>query len=407
MTEAVDQATEIINSRGVMSVDLAIVLGEGLGGVVDGLENPIVIPYADLPGFPDGLSDPDGCLVVADQEGVKVAYMRGRAEFHRNADAAAMAAPIETLAMLGAQNLVVTGGVGSVRAEPASPPEKRGSELFRRGVTALQNGAVTFNATATLDCPMVAELDQWLADTVQPAAQARFGMNVVQINSMGSYACRGMNNQRGASLSEHSFGNALDIGGFVLANGRQITLVRDWWHGDDQARAFLMDVHRGSCGHFTTVLSPGSNAFHYNHIHVDLAMHGRSGRSICRPEPQDTLPPPDPSPLIAQRRVAIIGPIRQEILSGIRSIQVFETLRNRLAAFPDLPLDTALFEEAAGCFNRCRARGFAGTPIDMLLCAVADRFGLSIFTTDRDFERYAEVLSTRLHARPLCFPARS
>lgn len=166
-------------------------------------------------------------------------------------------------------------------------------------VTALQNGSVTFNATATLDCPMVAELDAWLIDVVQPAAQARFGQRVAQINSMGSYACRGMNNQRGAQLSEHSFGNALDIGGFVLADGREITLVRDWWRGDEQARAFLMDVHRGSCGHFSTVLSPGSNAFHYNHIHVDLAQHGRSGRSICKPVPQETAPPP--APFVAQQ----------------------------------------------------------------------------------------------------------
>ena len=167
-------------------------------------------------------------------------------------------------------------------------------------VTALQGGAVTFNATATLDCPMVAELDQWLTDIVQPSAQARFGQKVIQINSMGSYACRGMNNQTGAQLSEHSFGNALDIGGFVLADGQQITLVQDWWHGDEQARAFLMDIHRGSCERFSTVLSPGSNAFHYNHIHVDLAMHGRSGRRICKPQPEETLPPPDQSPLVAQ-----------------------------------------------------------------------------------------------------------
>jgi Extensin-like protein C-terminus len=167
-------------------------------------------------------------------------------------------------------------------------------------VTALQGGAVTFNATATLDCPMVAELDQWLVDVVQPSAHARFGQNIVQINSMGSYACRGMNNQSGAQLSEHSFGNALDIGGFVLADGRQISLVQDWWRGDDQTRAFLMDIHRGSCERFSTVLSPGSNAFHYNHIHVDLAMHGRSGRRICKPEPQET-PPPENSPLLAQQ----------------------------------------------------------------------------------------------------------
>ncbi|MBM3550244.1 MAG: extensin family protein [Alphaproteobacteria bacterium] len=174
-------------------------------------------------------------------------------------------------------------------------------------VAALQGGAVAFNAIATLDCSMVAELDQWLADTVQPAAQARFGQQIVQINSMGSYACRGMNNQRGAQLSEHAFGNALDIGGFTLADGREITLVRDWSHGDAQTRAFLMDVHRGACGHFSTVLAPGSNAFHYNHMHVDLAMHGRSGRSICKPEPQETLPPPESSPLVAQGRAPAPG----------------------------------------------------------------------------------------------------
>jgi len=165
-------------------------------------------------------------------------------------------------------------------------------------VTALQNGAVSFNATATLDCSMVAELEQWLSEVVQPAAQARFGQGVAQINSMGSYACRGMNNQRSAPLSEHSFGNALDIGGFVLADGRPIAIVKDWWHGDDQTRAFLMDVHGGSCQRFSTVLSPGSNAFHYNHIHVDLAMHGR-GRHVCKPSPQETLPPPDQEQMLA------------------------------------------------------------------------------------------------------------
>ena len=135
---------------------------------------------------------------------------------------------------------------------------------------------------------------------VQPAAQARFGQRVARINLMGSYACRGMNNQSGAQLSEHSFGNALDIGGFTLEDGRKITLVQDWWRGDEQARAFLMDVHRGSCGHFTTVLSPGSNAFHYNHIHVDLAMHGRAGRHICKPTPHEIAAPPA-SPILVTK----------------------------------------------------------------------------------------------------------
>jgi Extensin-like protein C-terminus len=156
-------------------------------------------------------------------------------------------------------------------------------------VTALQGGAVSFNATATLDCP------------VQPAAQARFGQPVAQINSMGSYACRGMNNQRGAPLSEHSFGNALDIGGFVLADGRQISIVHDWTRGDEQTRAFLWDVHGGSCQHFSTVLAPGSNPFHYNHIHVDLALHGRNRRHICKPAPQQTPAPPGAEQLLISK----------------------------------------------------------------------------------------------------------
>ena len=161
-------------------------------------------------------------------------------------------------------------------------------------VTALQGGAVLFNSTQTLDCSMVGELDSWLVDVVQPAAMARFGQPVAQIDSMGSYNCRGMNNQFGARLSEHSFGNALDVGGFQLADGRKITLVHDWTHGDEQTQAFLRDVHSGACGHFTTVLSPGSNPFHYNHIHIDLAMHGATStgpRRICKPIPQLTAPP--------------------------------------------------------------------------------------------------------------------
>ncbi len=162
-------------------------------------------------------------------------------------------------------------------------------------VTALQHGTVLLNSTQTLDCSMVAALDEWLADVVQPAAQARFGQPVAQIDSMGSYNCRGMNNQIGAKLSEHSFGNAIDVGGFRLADGRKITLVHDWWHGDAVTQAFLHDVHNGACDRFSTVLSPGANIFHYNHMHVDLAMHGMTStgrRHICKPARQQTAPPP-------------------------------------------------------------------------------------------------------------------
>ncbi|WP_084704863.1 extensin-like domain-containing protein [Beijerinckia mobilis] len=169
-------------------------------------------------------------------------------------------------------------------------------------VTALQNGAVAFNSPHTIDCPMIALLDEWLAEVVQPLAQATFGVPVAGLNGMGAYSCRGMNNQAGARISEHAFGNAMDIGGFRLADGRTISVQHDWTQGDAPTRAFLLGVQAGACSRFTTVLAPGSNIFHYNHIHLDLAMHGNTStgpRRICKPAPpsmqaptqKDNLPP--------------------------------------------------------------------------------------------------------------------
>lgn len=163
-------------------------------------------------------------------------------------------------------------------------------------VSALLDGQVALNSTFTLDCPMIAALDRWLNDVVEPTAQARFGQRVVELVSAGTYSCRGVNNQPGARLSEHSFGNAIDIAGFRLADGREISIVRDWTRGDEQAQAFLRETHAGACGDFTTVLGPGFDMFHYNHFHLDLAMHGNTSsgpRRICRPTPlQQNAPAP-------------------------------------------------------------------------------------------------------------------
>lgn len=173
-------------------------------------------------------------------------------------------------------------------------------------VAALANGTVALKSTGTMACPMIASLNKWVEDIVQPAAQARFGQPVAEISSASTYGCRPINNQRSAKLSEHSFGNAIDIGTFRLADGREVKIVRDWTRGDDQSRAFLRELHAGACDHFTTVLGPGSDVFHYNHFHFDLAMHGntsRGPRRVCRPQtPLQKLPPrldnlPDPPAL--------------------------------------------------------------------------------------------------------------
>ena len=181
-------------------------------------------------------------------------------------------------------------------------------------VTALAEGSVALNSTQTLDCPMIAALDRWVREVVQPAANARFGEPVVRINSMGSYSCRGINNMSGANLSEHAFGNAIDIGGFVLASGRELNIMRGFNGADEQERAFLHEAHAGACSYFTTVLGPGYNIFHYNHFHVDLAMHGstsRGPRRYCKPVPQTNLPEPpvkdnlpDPPPIEEEMDIA-------------------------------------------------------------------------------------------------------
>jgi predicted nucleic acid-binding protein len=104
------------------------------------------------------------------------------------------------------------------------------------------------------------------------------------------------------------------------------------------------------------------------------------------------------SELIREGRVQMIGAIRQELLSGIREEEKFVTLRNYLRAFDAPGIDIADYEEAAHMHNLCRARGIAGSAIDFLICAVAQRREWHIFTTDSDFERYRRVLGLRLFA---------
>lgn len=101
--------------------------------------------------------------------------------------------------------------------------------------------------------------------------------------------------------------------------------------------------------------------------------------------------------LIGAGRAHLTGSIRQEILSGVREASAFERLRDHLAAFDDVPVETTDHERAAAFFNACRAKGVAAGAIDVLICAVAVRHRLAVFTTDADFTRYAAVLPLRLH----------
>ena len=142
-------------------------------------------------------------------------------------------------------------------------------------------GPVVMKPTATLACPIVSALDRWIAESVQPSATRWLGARVVEIKQISAYSCRGMNGNPNSHISEHAFGNALDIAAFTLADGRRVT-VKDGWKGMPEEQAFLREIQSAACDQFNTVLAPGSNVYHYDHIHVDL-MRRNSGRVICQP----------------------------------------------------------------------------------------------------------------------------
>ena len=132
----------------------------------------------------------------------------------------------------------------------------------------LENGA-------TLNCSVVSPLNNWLNGVAQPAALLAFGEPIRSTKVAASYGCRARNNKRGAKMSEHGFGNAIDLSEFTLASGRKVT-VQAGWSGGAQDRAFLLDLHNGACEHFTTVLGPRSDRHHHDHFHFDLAPRNRS-----------------------------------------------------------------------------------------------------------------------------------
>ncbi|ALK08185.1 extensin family protein [Blastochloris viridis] len=157
-------------------------------------------------------------------------------------------------------------------------------------ISALADGFVALKPQATLACPIVPQLQAWIAESIQPAAMRWFGQPVVEVRQMSAYSCRNQNGQAHTRISEHAFGNALDIGSFKLADDRVVSVRDHWSRGTPEDKGFLREIAGAACKRFTTVLGPGSNVFHYDHIHVDLAR--RKSRDICNPGVLPTGPSP-------------------------------------------------------------------------------------------------------------------
>jgi hypothetical protein len=147
--------------------------------------------------------------------------------------------------------------------------------VFAKGCTAL--GAVQLLDIGTpvanlgaMTCPLARQFARWTREAMQPAARAWLGSRVVRVESFGTYSCRPVNGRPGARLSEHGRANAVDIGAFLLADGRRITVKAGWSGEDADVRRFLRAIHAAGCRRFGIVLGPDADAFHRDHLHFDM-----------------------------------------------------------------------------------------------------------------------------------------
>ena len=124
-------------------------------------------------------------------------------------------------------------------------------------------------------CPLAQTFAAWARFGVDRAAQQILGSPLARIETMGSYNCRTVAGSD--RLSAHATANAIDVAGFVLADGRRISVKQDWSTGSNQIRAFLDTVHASACKRFGTTLGPAYNAAHRDHLHLEI-----SGKSFCR-----------------------------------------------------------------------------------------------------------------------------
>ena len=136
---------------------------------------------------------------------------------------------------------------------------------------------VALNEKAILNCDTARTLREWVDEGAQPSVKA-LRARITSLRVVSHYACRTRNSQRGARLSEHSKGNAIDIAGFTLDNGTVVSVLEHW--RSDKYEPVLRDMYSEACGSFGTTLGPEADRFHQDHMHFDTASY-RNG-AYCR-----------------------------------------------------------------------------------------------------------------------------
>jgi hypothetical protein len=134
------------------------------------------------------------------------------------------------------------------------------------------DASIDLNRSFTATCPLAVAWALFEKNVIGPAAREHLGQEVARVLHFGTYTCRNINHRESGRRSEHATANAIDISGFVLADGQQITLRGDW-NGNNRREAFLRTVRDGACAFFDVVLSPDYNAAHHDHFHFDMGRY--------------------------------------------------------------------------------------------------------------------------------------
>jgi hypothetical protein len=150
-----------------------------------------------------------------------------------------------------------------------------GTDIVQLEAVVLDNTRVTIAPPAAIRCALAEAIVHWVRDEIAPAAR-ELGATLREIENFDSFSCRGRNRVAGAKISEHGRGNALDIRAVRLADGRAVPLT-DF----SVPKPFRERLRASACDRFTTVLGPGSDGYHENHVHVDLAER-RNGYRLCQ-----------------------------------------------------------------------------------------------------------------------------
>jgi hypothetical protein len=190
--------------------------------------------------------------------------------------------PLDLTAEPGAFTRIQLAGLGQEPGTCFAALEKAGIRFTPQPQRPVENGcglvdtarveqaSVAYSNSFVATCPLLAALYLFERHVLDPAARRHLGTGVARVNHLGTYSCRNVYGREMGRRSEHATANAIDIRGFVLDDGRIVSLARHWDGNRPAEAAFLREVNDGACRFFNAVLGPDYNAAHRDHFHLDM-----------------------------------------------------------------------------------------------------------------------------------------